>query len=211
MGARLNLSPLQLDALREVGNVGAGRAATALSDLLGQPVHINVPTVSILPIENLPDPLGGPDALVAATYFQVEGDAPGRMLLLLTQESLPHILALLTGKAAEAGAPLDEHGRSAIMEMANILCGHYLNALSELLKIRMVPSVPALALDMVHSVLQSVLTDAAQEDQRALLIENQFQEAQRPVALYLFYIPKAGSLQHVLSLLENATGTDLGL
>ena len=209
MDGDLNLNPLELDALREVGNMGAGRAATALSQMLGQTVRITVPKASVIRLEDLPDPLGGPDALVVATYFHVHGDAPGRLLIFLTQETLPHVLALLTGKAPRAGAPLSSEEESALKELGNILCSQYLNALADLMHVQLLPSVPALAFDMVRSVMQSVMADASEDGAQALMIENQFLEAQRPVALYLFYLPKAGSLEGMLSLLAKATGTDL--
>ncbi len=209
MDGDLKLNALELDALREVGNMGAGRAATALSQMLGQPVRITVPKASVIRLEDLPDPLGGPDALVVATYFHVHGDAPGRLLIFMTQEALPHILSLLTGKAPRAGAPLSSEEESALKELGNILCSQYLNALADLMHVQLLPSVPALAFDMVRSVMQSVMADAAEDGAQALMIENQFLEAQRPVALYLFYLPKAGSLEGMLSLLAKATGTDL--
>jgi chemotaxis protein CheC len=209
MDGDLNLSALELDALREVGNMGAGRAATALSQMLGQTISITVPKASIIRLEDLPDPLGGPDALVVATYFHVHGDAPGRLLIFLTQETLPHVLALLTGKTPRPGAPLTKEEESALKELGNILCSQYLNALADLMQVQLLPSVPALAFDMVRSVMQSVMADASEDGDQALMIENQFLEGQRPVAMYLFYLPKAGSLESMLSLLAKATGTDL--
>jgi chemotaxis protein CheC len=204
----IKLSALQLDALREVGNMGAGRAATALSQMLGQTINITVPKASVIRLEDLPDPLGGPDALVAATYFHVHGDAPGRLLIFMTQEALPHILTLLMGQPPKAGAPLSAEEQSALKELGNILCSQYLNALADLMQVQLLPSVPALAYDMVRSVMQSVLADAAEEGAQALMIENQFLEAKRPVALYLFYLPQAGGLESMLAQLAKATGTD---
>ena len=208
MDADLKLNALELDALREVGNMGAGRAATALSQLLGQPVRITVPKASIIRLEELPEPLGGPEALVVATYFHVHGDTPGRLLIFLTQDALPHVLSMLTGKAPAPGAPLSAEEQSALKELGNILCSQYLNALADLMQIQLLPSVPALAFDMVRSVMQSVLADASSDGAQALMIENQFLEAQRPVAMYLFYLPQAGSLETMLGLLAKATGTD---
>jgi chemotaxis protein CheC len=209
MSGDLDLNALELDALREIGNMGAGRAATALSQMLGQTIRITVPKASIIRMEDLPDPLGGPDALVAATYFRVYGDAPGRLLIFLTQETLPHVLTLLTGQAPQKGAPLSVDEQSALKELGNILCSQYLNALADLMKVQLLPSVPALAFDMVRSVMQSVMADVAEHSSQALLIENQFMEAGRPVALYLFYLPEAGSLEGMLALLAKVTGTDL--
>lgn len=204
----ITLTPLELDALREAGNMGAGRAATALSTLLGHPVHIDVPKASMIRIEQLPDPVGGPEAVVAATYFRVYGDAPGRLLILLGERSLPALLSLLMGKACGPGLDLDEHAQSAVKELGNILCSAYLNALSDFMGFPLLPSVPALAVDMVSSVLQSVAADAAETSPQALLIETRFSEASGPVPLYLFYLPEPGALETMLDGLAKSTGTD---
>ena len=135
----ISLRPLELDALREAGNMGAGRAATALSQMLGRPVGMDVPQASVLPLEQLSVPLGGPEALVAATYFRVHGDAPGRLLLMLGEHSLATVLTALLGKAPAAGQPLDAEAQSALKELGNILCSQYLNAMAEFLGFPMLP------------------------------------------------------------------------
>lgn len=207
-GDMIELSSLELDALREAGNMGAGRAATALSQMLGKPVSIDVPKASVIRLEALPDHVGGPEAVVAATYFRVYGDAPGRLLMVLGQESLPPLLTLLLGRPVGPGEPLDATAQSAIKELGNILCSAYLNALSDFMGFALLPSVPSLAIDMVSSVLQSVAADAAESAAQALLIENQFRESSQPVPLYLFYLPEPGALETMLDGLAKTTGLD---
>lgn len=204
----IELAGLELDALREVGNIGAGRAATALSQMLGRPVRIDVPKASIVRLEDLPQPLGGPQKLVAATYFRVYGDAPGRLLIMVGEESLPRVLTLLTGTPPPAGQPLDATAQSAVKELGNILCSAYLNALADLMGFPLLPSVPALAIDMVSAVLQTVAADAAEGGAQALLIENRFAESSQAVPLFLFYLPEPGALEAMLEGLAKATGTD---
>lgn len=202
------LDQLELDALREVGNIGAGRAATALSQMLQRPIRIDVPKASIVRLEDLPEPLGGPQKLVAATYFRVYGDAPGRLLIMIGEDSLAHLLSLLMGQEIPAGQALDETAQSAVKELGNILCSAYLNALADFMGFPLLPSVPALAIDMVSSVLQSVASDAAETGAQALLIENRFQESSQAVPLFLFFLPEPGALEAMLDGLARATGTD---
>lgn len=204
----ITLNQLELDALREVGNIGAGRAATALSQMLGRPIRIDVPKASIVRLEQMPDPLGGPQELVAATYFRVYGDAPGRLLVMIGQGSLPHLLTLLMGQAPAAGQPLDATAQSAVKELGNILCSAYLNAMSDFMGFPLLPSVPALAIDMVSSVLQTVAADAAETGAQALIIENRFLESSETVPLYLYFLPEPGALEAMLAGLARATGTD---
>jgi chemotaxis protein CheC len=206
--ADIELDKLELDALREVGNIGAGRAATALSQMLGRSVQIDVPKASIVRLEQLPEPLGGPEKLVAATYFRVYGEAPGRLLIMIGEQSLSHLLTLLMGSAPAAGQPLDATAQSAVKELGNILCSAYLNALADFMGFPLLPSVPALAIDMVSSVLQSVASDAAETGAQALLIENRFMESSQTVPLFLFLLPEPGALQAMLDGLARATGTD---
>ena len=130
---RITLQPLELDALREVGNMGAGRAATALSQMLGRTVTMDVPAASVLPLEQLSAPLGGPEALVAATYFRVHGDAPGRLLVVLGEASLGPVVGALLGLPSGQAPALDATAQSAIKELGNILCSAYLNALADFL------------------------------------------------------------------------------
>lgn len=205
---KIILDQLELDALREVGNIGAGRAATALSQMLQRPIRIDVPKASIVRLEDLPEPLGGPQKVVAATYFRVYGDAPGRLLIMIGEDSLSHLLGLLMGQAPPAGQPLDATAQSAVKELGNILCSAYLNALADFMGFPLLPSVPALAIDMVSSVLQSVASDAAETGAQALLIENRFQESSQAVPLFLFFLPEPGALEAMLDGLARATGTD---
>src|SRR5689334_9583012 len=135
----IELDKLELDALREVGNIGAGRAATALSQMLARPVHIDVPKASIVRLEQLPEPLGGPEKLVAATYFRVYGEAPGRLLIMIGEQSLTHLLTLLMGTAPTPGQPLDATAQSAVKELGNILCSAYLNALADFMGFPLLP------------------------------------------------------------------------
>ncbi len=202
------LEQLELDALREVGNIGAGRAATALSQMLSRPIRIDVPKASVVRLEQLPEPLGGPQQVVAATYFRVYGEAPGRLLIMLSEGSLSHVLTLLMGKPPAAGQPLDETAQSAVKELGNILCSAYLNALSDLMGFPLLPSVPSLAIDMVSSIMQSVAADAAETGAQALLIENRFMESSQAVPLFLFFLPEPGALEAMLDGLARATGTD---
>lgn len=207
MSDAIRLSQFELDALREVGNVGAGRSATALSQMLGRSIRIDVPKAGIIRLEELPEPFGGAESVVAAVFFRVYGDAPGRLLIVIPEKSLRHVLTLLLG--AEVGsAGLDATAQSAVKELGNILCSAYLNALADFLGFPLLPSVPALALDMLRSILESVAADAAEAGSQALLIETQFHEASQAVPLFLFFIPEAGALDSMLEGLARVTGLD---
>lgn len=208
MNAPIELSPLELDALRETGNLGAARAATALSQMLGRSVGIDVPKATVIRLEQLPEPLGGPEALVVATYFRVHGEAPGRLLMVLGEASLGPVLSAMLGRPFAKGEALDDTSLSALKELGNILCSNYLNAMADMVGFPILPSVPSLAIDMIGSILESVAADAAQSGAQALLIESRFTDWGQRVPLFMFYLPEPGALESMLAGLARTTGVD---
>ena len=123
-----NLTPNQLDALREIGNVGAGNAATALSQVLNKKIDMNVPKVSLIPIEEVPDLVGGPDSLIVAIFLRVYGKAPGNILFLMPKKNAFFLVDDLMGRPHGTTQTLDAMDESALKEIGNILTGSYLNS-----------------------------------------------------------------------------------
>ena len=197
----LNLTALQLDALREIGNVGAGNAATALSQILNRKIGMTVPTVSILPLGDVPDVVGGPDAMVAGVYLRVFGFAPGSILFLLPRDSAYYLVDMLMGREGGATVSLNSMDESALMEIGNILAGSYLNALSCFTQFTMLPSIPALAIDMAGAILSVILSQLGQMGDHALVIETEFSTENDGVSGHFFLIPDPGSLSSILSAL----------
>ena len=195
----LNLSGMQLDALREIGNVGAGNSATALSQIIQRKIDMSVPQVSILPLADVPDVVGGPDVMVAGVYLRVFGPAPGSILFLLPRESAFALVDMLMGREyghTETLAAMDE---SALMEIGNILAGAYLNALSFFTNLTLLPSIPALAMDMAGAILSVILIQLGQMGDHALVIETEFSSEVEGVKGHFFLIPDPGSLSIILS------------
>ena len=124
------LSEMQLDALKEIGNVGAGNAATALSQIINRKIDMTVPQVAILPLGEVPEVVGGPDVMVAGVYLRVYGPAPGSILFLLPRDSAYYLVDILMNRSNRTDQHLDEMDQSALLEIGNILAGAYLNALS---------------------------------------------------------------------------------
>lgn len=204
------LNNLELDALGELGNIGAGNAATALSQMIGSQVELSVPRVSIIPVQDIPRPIGGPETMVAGIYLKLFGDAPGRMLICLPQETVFPLLKLMFKDIRENIQELGEAEQSALKEMSNIVGCAYLNAMASFMGVQLVPSVPALAVDMVDAVVSAVMSEMAQINPRALLIEAEFSGLEGRLRLHMFYIPEQGSLDAVLHAIKKATGLDPG-
>jgi chemotaxis protein CheC len=200
-GGTVPLGERQLDALREIGNIGAGTAATALAQMTGTTVPMEVPRVSILPVERIADEAGGGDALAAAVFLGVHGDAPGHMLFLMRAEAAREVVRALLCGMAEAfgeGAHFTEMEMSALQEMGNILTGSYLGALAQLTGLRLEPSPPVVGVDLADALLGSALAEVATVSDTALLIETEFGGAGLATVGQFLYIPTPDALATVL-------------
>lgn len=196
----LKLSALQLDALREIGNVGAGNAATALSQVINRKIDMSVPKVSILPLGDVPDVVGGPDVMVAGVFLRVFGPAPGSILFLLPRDSAFYLVDMVMGRGdGSTTTTLNSMDESALMEIGNILAGAYLNALSHFTNLTMLQSIPALAVDMAGAILSIILAQLGQLGDYALVIETEFTTEKEGVSGHFFLIPDPGSLQTILT------------
>ena len=189
-----DLTPAQLDAMREIGNIGAGNSATALSQIVNKKIDMNVPRVSVIPIEDVPDLVGGPDAIIVAVFLRVYGKAPSNILFLMPKENAFYLADDLLGKPHGTTQELDEMSVSAIKEVGNILSGSYLNAFSHFTNISMLPSIPSLAMDMAGAILNIVLVQLGQMGDRAMVIETKFLAEDDSVNGHFFLVPDPGSL-----------------
>lgn len=147
------LNAVQRDALREVANIGAGHAATALSQMTGSPIMISVPTVHVAPLGDIAPQLAAGNDLVAAVLMDVMGDLTGRTLLVLPKPTVLRLAERMLRRPLGASVALGEMERSALREAGNILSGAYLNALSDFMSLVVLPSPPVLTLDRASAVL----------------------------------------------------------
>lgn len=191
------LSTSQLDALREISNIGMGHAATALSQLTGDRVELRVPRVTVTEIAEVPELLGGAEQLVVGVTLRILGDARGNILLIFPMESARQLLTRLLGAVATK-EEFDEISTSTLKEVGNILASAYLNALGSLLHLTMIPSIPLLAHDMAGAVVDGVLIELSQEGDLALMVETEFcgqVPGQEVIRGHFFLLPDAMSLQ----------------
>ncbi|MFC5472038.1 chemotaxis protein CheC [Cohnella suwonensis] len=186
-----------MDVLREVGNIGAGNAATALSTLLNKPVDMAVPTVSLLPFEAIADRVGGSEAVVIAIFLRVEGDAPGNMFFIINREPARRILQGLLGFAAAENDMYSELELSALNEIGNILAGSYLSSLADFTGLNMSPTVPSLAVDMAGAILSYGMLQFGTMGDDALLIDTTFLEGQQEADGQFFLIPDPESFDRL--------------
>ena len=190
---------MQLDLLKEIGNIGAGNAATALSKIISNQIGLNVPEVNLVSFQEAMDFVGGEDMVVASIYFRVDGSLPGNMLLMLPLDTVEFILEFLLQENEIDLTNLDPYQMSAISEVGNILCGAYLTALSNFTQQNMYPSVPALSVDMAEAALSLPLIQMGEMGDMALLIKTTFNHGGRDVSGNFFFIPEIEAFEKLVS------------
>jgi chemotaxis protein CheC len=193
-----NLKALQLDALREVANIGAGHAATALSQMTGQTIMISVPRINIAPLEDVPNQVGSDEEPVAAVLMKILGDLTGLALLVFPQPTALRVAGLMMKKPAIAA--LGEIEQSALREAGNILSAAYLNALSEFMGMILLPSPPSLAIDLSDAVLSATFLEMAQGAEYVFCVETEFhlKELNESLRGFFLLLPDLGSLTAIL-------------
>lgn len=188
----------QLDALREVSNIGMGHAATALSQLMGKTITMSVPRILVMDIAQVPEVFGGADRMVVGIYLQILGNARGNILMIFPRENAIRLLEQVLPRERAKGALLTELEVSALKEVGNILASAYLNALGGMLKMTLIPSVPVLSFDMAGAVVDYVLIELAEVGDTSLMIETEFSSDGEAASGHFFLLPDPPSLEVIL-------------
>ena len=193
------LTDVQLDALREMGNIGAGNAATALSQLISEKIEISVPAVKVVPLANLSYELGGPERLVYVVYLEVLREMHGTMLTIFSLESAAFLTKRLLGE--DVVDTTTEIAQSALKEVGSILCGSYLSALTQVVGMNAVASVPSMANDMLGAMLDFILVEIGQTADEIFLIDVELFVSDTRLECSQLYLPKPETLDAVIAAL----------
>ena len=196
----LSLKELQLDALREVANIGAGHAATALSQMIGETIMISVPTISVARLEEVPPNITTPDEPVAAVLMHMLGDLTGRTLLVFPETAARRLCDLLLARPIGKTTEFGMLEQSSLKEAGNILCGAYMNALSSFMGMMLLPSVPSLVIDLSAAVLTSTYLNFGHDRDFVFCVETQFQfrAENELLAGHFLLMPDMASLRAIL-------------
>jgi chemotaxis protein CheC len=206
MSAIRSLKTIQLDALRETANIGAGHAATALSQLTGSTIMIKVPSITIASMEELPSQFAPEEEPVAAVLMHMLGDLSGRTMLVFPKPTVMRLAELMLRRPVGSSTAFSELETSAIKEAGNILSGAYMNALSDFLGMLLLPSPPSLVIDMSTAVLTSAIGEFSPDPDAILCVESEFQlmEMQQTLRGFFLLLPDPASLQVMLRALRLA-------
>lgn len=195
-----NVNDMLVDVLKEIGNIGAGNAATALAKMIDKKVDMLVPQVKIIDIEEVQDILGGAEMPVVGIYFQMSGEVEGNMMFLLDIESANNLIPMIFYREKETDE-LDAMDISVLSEVGNILAGSYLNSLSKLTNLTLNISVPSVSIDMVGAILSVPAIQFGQFSDKLLFIETEFVEDEREVTGDFFLLPDINSFDKILKAL----------
>jgi chemotaxis protein CheC len=184
---------LQLDALRELANIASGNAATALAQMLGREVDLNVPRVLALPLADAVEACGSPEESTVSVVIPLEGDVTGVVLLLIEPEGAEALCNLLGVDA------WDEIGESALREIGNILGTSCLNALASMTGLHLEPRPPHLTTDMLGAIVSSLALSQTASTELVLVLDSELAIADEPCSISFVLLPTEGGVSDLLA------------
>lgn len=199
------LNETHIDVLREIGNIGAGNAATSLAQMINGRVEMMTPVVRVLDITDADKALGGPETPVVAILVELYGDIKGIMMFVLGNSFAQSLLKSLMGEDDVDCLHLSEMENSALSEIGNIMIGAYTAAIASLAHLEIKISVPAVTADMVGSLLTVPAAEMGSVSDKIIFIEDDFINTNDKITANMMLIPHLESLNKLM----NSLGIDL--
>ena len=198
----LDISKRQRDALQEAGNIAAGSAATALSTLLGERVMIDATDCRIMDLEKVPQALGDVTKQVVAVYMGVQDMNHGSIQMLFSHRSAMMICDMFSKNWTAVTKEITDREIAILAEIGNICICAYLNTLSKLMGIRLMPYPPAVAVDMIGPILEAIATDFDAVGESAVIIETDFIHTYGKSKGHFLFIPDEETKQGILRMFK---------
>ena len=193
-----NMEGVYFDVLREIGNIGAGNATTALATMIGTKVDMHVPKVGLMEFKEIGAEMGGEETIMAGIYQQIRGDISGSIMFLLEEKSARVLVSKLMGVESNSSEPFNEMEISALQEIGNIITGSYLSSLSTLTNMTIDASVPSLCIDMCEAILSVPAIEFAELGDKMLLIKTEFSDDVK-LEGYFILVPDLTSYEKILT------------
>ncbi len=193
-----NMSSQYYDVLKEIGNIGAGNATTALATMLQCKVDMGVPEVRLLKFSEIGQLLGGEEQVMAGVYLAIEGDINGSIMFLVKEDVAMHLIRKLLGDMTSD--TMGEMEKSALKEISNIITGAYLNAMSSMTNLSIIPSIPDLCIDMAGAILSVPAIEFGELGDEMLLIQSQIYD-QVAIDGFFIMVPDMESYKKILAAL----------
>ena len=197
----MKLSAVQADAIQELGNIGAAHATTTLSQMLSSSVSMSVPAIKSIDISELGNHVG--DESAAMVVFELQGEIPhgGYIIFYITRESAIRLTNTMLGMT-DMDRELNEMDQSALLEVGNIMVSAFLDATAELLGFIMLPSPPALSIDMAHAAMESLVAQLGEEVDEVLLFSTELICEEHKIDSDIIMLPETSTLKRITELLE---------
>jgi chemotaxis protein CheC len=193
------LSDLHIDVLREIGNIGAGNAATSLASMLNRQIDMKTPAVRIMDISDVDKAMGGPETPMVAILVEVLGDIHGIMMFVVGQQFTESLLHTLLGEGTVDCMNLTEMQSSALSEIGNIMIGAYVSAISSLANLKIGISVPAVTADMIGSLLTVPAAEMGAVSDKIIFVEDDFKGVNGTITANMMLIPSLDSLETLMN------------
>jgi len=200
------MSGLGLDLIREIGSIGTGNSATALSSMLGKTVRMTLPDVQILDYNDAISFLGDPEEIVAAILVKMSGEINGLMLFVLKLDFINQVLSSLMQEEIEDYYQLNVLETSALEEVGNIIISSYVNAISSLSDVSISLSVPDTAINMLGGILSVPMVEFGYQTDKMMMISGQFIIGGKVLHSDLLMMPEIQSLNFLMEKLGIING-----
>jgi len=195
----LELNEIHIDVLKEIGNIGAGNAATSLSQMLSKRIDMNVPEVSLLNYDDIIDSIGGAENVVVGILVGFGGEIDGIILFLLKKEFVHLILNSLMGTELKSFEDISEMEMSALSEIGNIMVSSYVNSISSLTNMKIDITVPSLNIDMSGALLDAVTAEFSEAADKVIFIREKYFCQDETVYSHMLLLPNTTSLKILLT------------
>ncbi len=201
----IKLTPAQMDSLMELGNIGSGHAITALSQLMDKRIDMSLTSVDVIPFWKLPEKFGGEEVEVFGILSSVHGEQELLILQIYPKDSIIKMInSLSEGRNTNSEdikilSDLDDFSLSIIMEVGNILSGHYANALADLMEIKLVPEVPDVAYDVLGAIMNSVIAKTSETVDLMILINTKMDIEDLNLNGIFCFLPAVATLNKIFT------------
>ncbi len=196
------INAIHFDVLKEIANIGAGNATTALSTLLSQKVDMKVPNIEFMEFKALAEAIGGAENIVVGILLTLDTGIDGMMMFILESESAEKIVNLLMGGMRETPVSLQDFSEmdlSALQEIGNIIAGSYLSAISAFTNMTITSSIPYLSIDMAGAILSVPAIEFGKMSDKALMIESEFGDKDTVINGYFILIPTLEAFETIFT------------
>jgi len=189
-----DLSPIAIDCLQEIGNIGSGNAASSLSAMLAKPVTMHVPKVTVMDYQSVIDAMGGSEKVMTAILVMFHGDIKGMMMFLLEDAFAQIVVNTFMGKDRIDVIKMDEADASAVKEMGNIMAGAYLSALGAMAEFTIAMDPPSMTVDMMGALMNAPMSMLNEVGDKVLFIDDGFKIEHINIDANIVLVPEMESL-----------------